>query len=412
MRTDYVAIDNAFARVDGVLRRGAAADSRTVVVQTHPRWDSYTSAAAWPMADLVAHGFDTFACTNRYTNSAAGVDVSTLWEPLALDLAAAVQAMRERGYERVVLLGTSAGGPLVAFYQAVAERGNAVFEPERTLSGFRGFDLPLPPADALLLQSATAGPALSFCIRLDGAVVDEADAARDPSLDLFAPANGFDPERGTGRYEPDFLRRYERAQAERMNRLIDSAQARLARIAETGRPFVDDDFVVIPGVRAYPAFVDLGIAHESSAPHELQPGDRHEVIRSSRPVIATAARDNRGRASGATVHTLTSFLSYRAIRTDPERYDPSAVTPERFGVDMRSTNTSTTSSLEQVSVPLLITQGTADIEAYVPAAEMNFNAAASADKRLVFIEHADHRMLGPRTRETHLDVVTGWLGSR
>jgi pimeloyl-ACP methyl ester carboxylesterase len=376
------------------------------------------------MLDLGAHGFDTFSYNNRYTNSAAGIDVSTLWEPLALDVAAAVREMRDRGYEHVVLLGTSAGGPLVAYYQAVAERGNALFQPERTLSGFRGFfdadgsEQRLPVADALVFQNGTTGPALSFCIRLDGSVVEEAGAIREPSLDLFDPVNGFDPDRGTAAYDEEFLHRYQRAQADRMNRLIRSAQERLARLREIGRPFVDDDFIVIPGTRGYPAFVDLRVAQESRTPHALQPGDRHEVIRSDRLTIPTAARDNLGRASGATIHTLTSFLSYRAIRTYPERYDPAAVTLEEFGVDMGSTNTSTTTNLAQVTVPLLITQGTADIEVYVPSAEMNHDAAGSADKQLTFIEQADHGMLDPRdpastrTRELQLGVVATWLQTR
>jgi alpha-beta hydrolase superfamily lysophospholipase len=421
---EHVMIDNAFAQTDGVLRSAGSDRARTVILQTHPRRNSYENMRAWPMLDFGEHGYDTFSYNNRYTNSAAGIDVSTLWEPLALDVAAAVQEMRDRGYENVVLLGTSAGGPLVAYYQAVAECGNGLFDPERTLSGFRGFfgidgdEQRLPAADALVFQNATTGPALSFCIRLDGSVVEESGAMREPSLDMFEPANGFDRASGTGTYDEGFLQAYQRGQAERMNRLIRSAQERLERLKAIGRPFLDDDFIVVPGVRAYPAFVDLAVAHVSRAQRALQPGHRHELIQSDRLIIPNAARDNLGRAAGATVHTLTSFLSYRAIRTDPGRYDPTAVTSEEFGVDMGSTNTSTPSNLERVTVPLLITQGTSDIEVHVPSAELNYDAANSSDKQLTFIENADHSMLDPRdaasnrTREMHLDVVAGWLETR
>lgn len=423
MVVEHVMIERPYAKVDGVLRRGGEQPSETVVLQTHPRRDSFLNAAAWPMRALPAEGVDTFAFNNRFSNSAAGIDVATLWEPLVLDVGAAVGEMRARGYANVVLYGTSAGGPLVAFYQAVAERGNAIFGGEPTLSGYPGFfaeggdELQLPPADALVLQNATSGPATSFCLRLDGAIVDEAEAIRDPALDMFDPANGFDPETGQASYGRDFLRGYYEAQAARMNRLIDVAQERLARMRRLGRPFVDDAFMVIPGVRACPAFVDLGVAHESRGRWTSWPSGIEGTITSDRRPVPGAARANISRAGGTTAHTLTSFLSYRAVACDLDRYEPFAPRAADVGMVAGSTNAALARTLPAVAAPLLVTQGTADIEVHIPTAELIFDSATMSDKELSFIEGADHGMLAAegdpdRTRAVHLARVGDWLATR
>jgi len=422
--TEYVPVHNRFASLDGVLRRASSGRPRTVVVETHPRRDSVSNLSAWPMDALPSRGIDTFAYNNRYANSAAGIDVSTLWEPLALDVAAAVQEMRERGYERVVLYGTSAGGPLVAFYQAVAEQGNALFEPERALSGFVGYTTPdgaelrLPRADGVVLQNATSGPASSFLMRLDGSVVDERDVVRDPALDMFAPENGFDPLTGTGHYDADFLTRYTRAQSERMNRLVRTAQELLDRMRRTGRPYLDDAFLVIPGVRAFPAHVDLTLADRTRGTWPTTEGpDR--VVRSTRAVVPDASADNRRRMPGTAVHTLTSFLSYRAVLCEPATYDPFATEVGDSGVHDWSSNTSTTRNVARVSVPLLITVGTSDLEVHLPVGELIHNAATSRDKELVIVDRADHAMTRPAppggpdpARAAHLDAVAAWVEDR
>jgi hypothetical protein len=417
-----VTIDDEFARVDGVLRSAPGSRRGTVVLQTHPRRESYGNLGAWPMAALPATGIDTFAFNNRHTNSAAGIDVSTLWEPLALDVAAAVAEMRRRGYREVLLYGTSAGGPLSTFYQSVAEGGNAVFEGSPALSGFPGFvdrsgaELRLPPADGLVLQNATSGPATSFLWRLDASVVDESDAVRDPALDLFSPDNGFDPETGAGNYSEAFLDAYYAAQARRMNRLVLAAQERLDRIRTSGRPFLDDAFMVIPGVRACPAHVDLSVAHSTQGRWPHWPGGAVDVAVSDRPVIE-GARSNRMRAEGTTVHTLTGFLSYRAVTADPARYSPLAVRAGETGVDHTSSHTSTATHVAGASVPLLVTAGTADVEVHLSTAELIHDSSVAADKTLAVVRGANHGMQdgtpdATGTRQTHLDVVRSWIADR
>ncbi len=194
--------------------------------------------------------------------------------------------MRDRGYKRVVLFGHSAGGSLMDYYQNVAEHGNSAFKQGMTLSGFRGFfdsngnERRLPAADALITAASTIGTSASFLLRLAGSVLDETTAARNPALDMFNPANGFNPATGTGSYNAAFLASYHNAQCDRMNRLIDSVQDQLDNIAAGNGQFTDNDFIIIPGVRANPANADLSLAHSTTMPYILLPSGDKKIVNS------------------------------------------------------------------------------------------------------------------------------------
>lgn len=420
---EYVWIDNEFARIDGVLRKRLGGRSSVVVIQTHPRRTSAMNLSAWPCRALVGCGFDTFAYNNRATNSAAGTEVITIWEDLALDVAAAVAEMRRRGYEYVVLYGHSAGGPLVSYYQNVAENGNAALNGDAALSRFSGYirrdrDVTLPPADGLILQNTTTGTGFSFLMRLDGSIVDEERGIRDPQLDPFSDSNGFDAQTGEAHYDAEFRRTYAVSQAARMNRLIEVAQQKLARCRSGAGSFLDDELIVIRGIRGELSCVDLDIASRTQEPHTVFPGEQRKVVTSKRRVVPHYALRNARFRDGGTVHTMSSFLSYRAIRSYPGIFDPEAVTPQACGVDLASTHSTTSANLSGTNVPLLITASTSDSQVHLPSAELAFNAAvSSADRYLAFVEGAEHDMtpVGPEygdTRQTHIDLLAQWLGER
>jgi pimeloyl-ACP methyl ester carboxylesterase len=204
-----------------------------------------------------------------------------------------------------------------------------------------------------------------------------------------------------------------------MNRLVAAARARLNRLRASGEPYLDDAFMVIPGVRALPAFVDLGLSRTTREPWPSA-GGTQRVIESDRPPVPNAATDNRRRMPGTAVHTLTSFLSYRAILSDPSRYNPSAARAGDSGVLEESSNTSTTRHVSQIGVPLLVTVGTRDIEVHLPVGEMIYAASASPDKSLVIVDGADHGMRGSGdddpavdpVRKAHREAVAGWLAER
>src|SRR3954469_18906614 len=191
---EYLLVSNEYAQIDGVLRSQPGRQSPTVLLDSHPRTISAWNLNSWPCLDLPPFGIDTFGFNNRFTNSPAGTEVVTTWEEYALDVAAAVAAMRDRGYKNVILYGLSAGGPLMSYYQNVAENGNSVFGNGQALSGFKGFfaddgkERRPPPADAVIFQNSTIGTGNSFIIRLDASILDEDEVARDPDLDLFNPA--------------------------------------------------------------------------------------------------------------------------------------------------------------------------------------------------------------------------------
>ena len=127
----------------------------------------------------------------------------------------------------MLLFGHSGGGPATSFYQAVAETGpsycqgpNKLVECANTLAG-------LPKADGLILVDAHPGVSVNGLRSLNAAVLDERDPRKiDPALDPFSPANGYDPK--TPHYSDAFKQKYFKAQADRMNRLIDEARRRLA----------------------------------------------------------------------------------------------------------------------------------------------------------------------------------------
>ncbi|HEX5466515.1 MAG TPA: hypothetical protein VFW92_07540 [Candidatus Limnocylindrales bacterium] len=429
IEASYRLVENDFGRIDGVLRRDPSSPSRVVLLETHPRAASAGNLNAWPCLDLPARGIDTFAYNNRYSNSTAGTELVTVWEPFALDVAAAVQAMRELGYERVILYGHSAGGPLVSYYQNLAEHGSAVFRAGKTLSGFTGFtgstgftgagggELRLPAADGVILQNGTAGTGSSFLARLDAAILDEDSPVRETSLDLFDPRNGYDPGSGSATYDQAFLAAYFVGQTARMRRLVDQVRARAAEVAAGRGRLADDGVVVIGNIRAEPASVDLALAATSAGTWEVLPHGR-QTARSNRLVVPGYAGRNARLDDGGTAHTYRSFLSYRAILDVAGTYDPDATDVAGCGLDLASTNASTPGNLAGVSVPLLITVGTADTQVHIPYGELAYaSAAACADRSLVFIDGAEHDMrpISPAfgdTRAMHLDLLVDWLTSR
>jgi hypothetical protein len=104
--------------------------------------------------ELSARGFLTLCFNTRFQNNEASVR----WEQIPLDVKAAVDFARSQpGITKVILFGHSGGGPLMSFYQAVAEKGPGYCQaPERLVKC--GSDLAgLKPADAIVFADAHPG---------------------------------------------------------------------------------------------------------------------------------------------------------------------------------------------------------------------------------------------------------------
>ena len=81
----------------------------------HPRGE-FTRHYVVP--GLTARGYAVFGHNSRYLNN----DTDMVHERLLFDIAAGMRYLKERGFERIVLLGNSGGGSLLGFYQSQASR--------------------------------------------------------------------------------------------------------------------------------------------------------------------------------------------------------------------------------------------------------------------------------------------------
>ena len=81
---------------------------------------------------------------------------------------------------------------MMAFYQNVAENGPAVCQgPEKILPCVDTNLHNLPKADGVMLFDSHLGDSLATFTYIDPAVIGNTLGARDPSLDMFSAANGY-----------------------------------------------------------------------------------------------------------------------------------------------------------------------------------------------------------------------------
>ena len=335
----------------------AAGPSTTAFLFVHPTSNFLGHYALEPLA---SRGITGVGLTTRY----AGNDSSLLFENCVLDVGSAITTLRSRGFEKVILVGNSGGGGLAALYQSQAEN------PTITSAPFGGgpdlTQADLPPADGLIALMAHPGRAQVYTEWLDPAIVDEAwPDERDPSLDMFDPANGPD-------YSPEFVERYRAAQLERSARIRSQVLDRLAAL-EQATPSQRDFSFVVHGTCADPRFLDLG----------LDPSDRTTGTLWGDAWTANFAPSSLGRyASGR------SWLSQWSVR-DSQGHGPT--------------------HLPFVKKPVQVVYGTADNAAFPSHARSLHDAVAHADREIVALEGANHYFIDqPDQVERAVDVMTGW----
>jgi pimeloyl-ACP methyl ester carboxylesterase len=196
--------------------------------------------------ELARRGFMVLCVNPRSDNNEAAVN----FEANALDIKSGIELLRKQpGITKILLWGHSGGGPATSFYQAVAEQGPSYCRGPNKLSECDDALAGLPRADGLVLVDAHPGISVNGLRSLNPAVLDEHDPAKlDPALDPFNPANGYKD--GAPRYSDDFKRRYFKAQADRMNRLIDKALAQLNAMKSGTAPYPDNDAMVTKWITA------------------------------------------------------------------------------------------------------------------------------------------------------------------
>ena len=361
--------------------------------------------------ELSSRGFMVLGVNPRSDNNETAVN----FEANALDIKSGIEFLRKRpGITRVLLWGHSGGGPATSFYQAVAEQGplycrgpNKLTQCDDTLAG-------LPEADGLILVDAHPGTSINHLRSLNPAVVDERDPRKlDPALDPFNPANGYKD--GASRYSDEFKRKYFKAQADRMNRLIDRALADLKAMQSGDGLYPDDNALVV--TRASGARLmerDLSIHGGTLKPQQLLRNDGTivtQIVKSVRRPRRGQDRRNASFERGARMMTLRSFLSTYAIRAKDSLDE----------IDWCSSNNSTDCALPNITVATLITAMGAHY--FIRDSEIHYERSASRDKEFIVIEGATHSMSPCTACETtpgqygnseknFFDHVTKWINAR
>jgi pimeloyl-ACP methyl ester carboxylesterase len=343
----------------GLYHRPAGARPRTAFIATHYNVDFSEQYLASYMAE---RGFGFLGWNTRFR----GNEAHFLLDHALAEIGVGVRWLRQQaGVERVVLLGNSGGGSLMAAYQSQATEPNV--SPVAGMRPVPGVE-DLPPGDLYVALAAHSGRPEVLTAWLDPSVTDEGDPLSvDPALDPYDPANG--PPFG-----PQFQARYRAAQRDRNERITGWAQAELDRLAGTRAR--DRLFTVSR------SWADLRMIDPS-----IEPSDR----RPNWCYLGDPMRANYGVFGVGTVSTLRSWLSMWSLRTSQCTAAP---------------------HLARITLPALVIHATADACVYESDARALYDALAAPDKTLEFIK-ADHYLLEPDgARAQAADLIAAWLARR
>ena len=384
----YVRIGDGMQYMHAVLYEPVdkGAESRIGVVVVHSD-DDYSTFPIAP--ELAKRGYRVLA--GQVTNFGSTQDDKML------DILHCVEFLKGYdGIEKVVLMGHSGGATLMSAYQAAAEKGVEIFRGENMLIKL-GITEKLIPADAVMLLDSNWGNGSMTVLSIDPAVVEEGTGVNLlPELNIFEPANGFDP--AGSHYSEEFLQKFFSAQSKRNNAIIDRALERLEALESGNGTYLEDEPFVVTGAAQFgpcnkiiPQDVSR-VAHTKEA-HDLLHADgsvTHEIVRSLR-------KPHFDRSFTPSIHscvitTVRSYLSGRAVRTNADYFiHEDCIT----GIEWENTYNCTPGNVRFVNAPILIMGMTGSYE-YL-AAEKVYENCASADKTLLFMEAASHNFFREET---------------
>lgn len=342
----------------GVYHSPAGRRPRTAFIATHYNVDFSEHYLA---AYLATRGFGFLGWNTRFR----GAEAYFLLDHALAEIGVGVRWLREHaGVQRVVLLGNSGGGSLMAAYQSQA------VEPNVTPSGSSAADAitHLPAGDAFIALAAHLGRPEVLTAWLDASVVDETDPLSvDPALDPFDPANG-------PPFDAGFQLRYRDAQRARNQRITDWATAQLDALAGSRAP--DRLF------QTFRTWADLRMIDPS-----IEPSDR--------PARSCYRGDpqtaNYGVFGIGVQSTLRTWLSMWSLQTSQCRAGP---------------------HLARITVPALVVHARGDSGVYESDSRSIHDGLASSD-RTVEMRPGNHYFTEPAgARDDVADLVADWTNSR
>jgi pimeloyl-ACP methyl ester carboxylesterase len=335
----------------------AGAHPRTALIATHYNVDFAEHYAAPYFA---ARGLGFLGWNTRYRGAE---DLFSL-EHALIDIGVGVKWLREEvQVERVVLLGNSGGGSLMAAYQAQATA------PFLAAQGAAADALAqLPAADLYISLNAHPGRPEVLTNWMDASVIDETDPARtNASLDPFDKAKG-------PPFVPAFIARYRAGQVARNHRITKWAKQELARLNAAGIPD-----------RIFPLFrtwADLRFIDPAIEPTERPcPG-----CYAGNPQFANRSPLGIGRTC-----SLRAWLSMWSLETSNCQGPP---------------------QLAKLSLPALVVQSMADMGVFPSDARKIHDSLGSADKSLEFVPGAHYFEDSDANRTAGIDLMAAWIAAR
>ncbi|KAJ9612975.1 hypothetical protein H2200_002916 [Cladophialophora chaetospira] len=264
------------------------------------------------------------------------------------DIAAGTKWLVENtSMKKLVFIGNSGGGSLMAAFQAKAEK-----------------DPSLKGGDAFIFLNAHPGRPEAITMYLDPSVLDEDDPAkRDPSLDMYNKANG-------PPYSEEFQKRYREAQRQRNHRITAWAKSELKRLNEAG---IADRIFSVNRTFADLRFLDMTIDPSEREPNVCFYGDPEKA--------------NNGVGLLARACTIETWLSMWSLEESKARFELTAST---------------------FSLPTMVIQSTADVGVFPSNAQHIYDMVGSKDKKLEFIPGEHFFEDGQENLDHVADLIAQW----
>jgi hypothetical protein len=248
---------------------------------------------------------------------------------------------------------------------------------------------------------------------------------RDSRVDMFDPANGYNPTTNSATYTDKFRKAFLAGQSKRHNKLIDEALEELSDITSGQRNAYPDDMpFVVPGSNGARLWQpDTRLLRCSQAAYLLLTNANPT---GEGPKQICSVRLPAGNLDALTFDSVTSvsvriWLGAHSVRTTKDyNQTPDDIT----GIVYESSNTSTPTNIEGITKPLLIVVMGAHYFMR-PDEIILAHATRTNDKEMVAVEGANHGFTPctacavaqglPQTAygdtvKRLFDYVDGWLG--